>query len=145
MSMYQGHLADGSSVQKHSAGGLYPYVVAVRDTDHGRRYELLGPGIDTELVFDSYDACIAGGERLLAVRDNADAWAFELEQLCYVALQKQAAMVAAAAWIGGPSVWSRMSKVGRVKALLTLGRVRNTLRLPMVAKPVFADLAGRMS
>lgn len=25
--MYQGHLNDGSSVQKHSAGGLYPYII----------------------------------------------------------------------------------------------------------------------
>ena len=25
--MYAGHLPDGSSVQKHSAGGLYPYVI----------------------------------------------------------------------------------------------------------------------
>jgi hypothetical protein len=25
--MYQGHLNDGSSVQKHSAGGIYPLIV----------------------------------------------------------------------------------------------------------------------
>lgn len=27
---YQGHLSDGSSIQKHSAGGLYPYVIQFR-------------------------------------------------------------------------------------------------------------------
>jgi len=29
--MYQGHCADGSSIQKHSAGGLYPYVIGYTD------------------------------------------------------------------------------------------------------------------
>lgn len=145
MSTYQGHLADGSSVQKHSAGGLYPLVVAVRDTDRGRRYELIGPGIDTALVFDSYDACIAGGERLLAVRENQDAWAFELEQLCYVALQKQAAMTWAAKLLGSPARWAEMSKVGRVQSLLRLGAVRNRLCLPMTQRPAFAELAARVA
>jgi hypothetical protein len=28
--MYQGHLNDGSSIQKHSAGALYPYVIQFR-------------------------------------------------------------------------------------------------------------------
>lgn len=27
---YQGHLSDGSSIQKHSAGGIYPYVIQFR-------------------------------------------------------------------------------------------------------------------
>jgi hypothetical protein len=47
---YQGHLPDGSSVQKHSAGGLYPYVLVVRDSKFrvpGVRYDygVMGPGI----------------------------------------------------------------------------------------------------
>lgn len=32
---YQGHCADGSSVQKHSAGGLYPCVLVYRDKKGG--------------------------------------------------------------------------------------------------------------
>ena len=36
--MYAGHLPDGSSVQKHSAGGLYPYVIFAKDTPSGLRY-----------------------------------------------------------------------------------------------------------
>lgn len=31
---YQGHMADGSSIQKHSAGTHYPYVVAFREIEH---------------------------------------------------------------------------------------------------------------
>lgn len=29
--MYQGHLSDGSSVQRHSAGSNYPYVVGKQE------------------------------------------------------------------------------------------------------------------
>ena len=32
---YQGHLEDGSSVQKHSAGPLYPYVIFAQETATG--------------------------------------------------------------------------------------------------------------
>lgn len=32
MSTYQGHHPDGSSIQKHSAGGAYPYVLVLRDS-----------------------------------------------------------------------------------------------------------------
>ena len=28
---YAGHLADGGGIQKHSAGGLYPYVIGIRE------------------------------------------------------------------------------------------------------------------
>lgn len=28
--MYQGHLSDGSSIQRHSAGPAYPFVVMVK-------------------------------------------------------------------------------------------------------------------
>lgn len=31
MTTYQGHLNDGSSIQKHSAGGNYPYVIGKRE------------------------------------------------------------------------------------------------------------------
>jgi hypothetical protein len=35
MSQYQGHLSDGSSVQKHSAGGIYPFVPFGVDRPNG--------------------------------------------------------------------------------------------------------------
>lgn len=46
---YQGHLPDGSSVQKHSAGGAYPYVLVLRDSQRpGAMFDwgLIGPGIN---------------------------------------------------------------------------------------------------
>lgn len=45
---YQGHVADGSSIQKHSAGGLYPYVLVVRDAKLGEGsydWGVMGPDI----------------------------------------------------------------------------------------------------
>jgi len=51
---YQGHLPDGSSVQKHSAGGAYPYVLVLRDSQRpGAKFDwgLIGPGIDKTLWF----------------------------------------------------------------------------------------------
>ena len=144
MSTYQGHHSDGSSIQKHSAGELYPFVVQMREAHGGLRYELIGPGIDTALEFASYDDLVSGAKRLLAVRENDDAWSFELEQLCHVAGQKQTAMVAAARSLQFP-IWSEMSRIQRTKSLLALGVVRNTLRLPMTRQPVFAGLAARMA
>lgn len=43
MSTYQGHLSDGSGIQKHSAGGLYPFVLFVKDTPSGLRYGIIDP------------------------------------------------------------------------------------------------------
>lgn len=146
---YQGHLADGSSVQKHSAGPLYPFIVFVREGgEDGYRWCVMGPGIDGELQFNSSLAAFGAAQRCKAVTENEDAWAFEVEQLCYVAQQKQAAMVAAAGVWNGPDAkrlncnkWLAMSKVDRVASLLNLGQTRNTLRLPMIQPPLFAAYA----
>jgi hypothetical protein len=88
MTTYQGHHPDGSGIQKHSAGGSYPYVLQLR----GSWWEVVGPGIDGVLRCDSSAAWDAVVRRLLAVRGNEDAWAFELEQLCMAAGQKQTAL-----------------------------------------------------
>ena len=45
---YAGHLSDGSGIQKHSAGGLYPYVIGVRERQREdgtfvRSWFVLGP------------------------------------------------------------------------------------------------------
>ena len=53
---YQGHLADGSSVQKHSAGGAYPYVLVLRDSARpGAVFDwgMVGPAMGTPVWFDS--------------------------------------------------------------------------------------------
>lgn len=48
--MYQGHCSDGSGVQKHSCGGLYPYVIGVRERQiEGQFYRtwiVIGPDVD---------------------------------------------------------------------------------------------------
>ncbi len=64
-----GHLADGSSVQKHSAGELYPYVVAYRDsTDpHSqRKYDvgLIGPRVVGTAWFTSFEDAVAAATAL---------------------------------------------------------------------------------
>lgn len=59
MSAYQGHLPDGSSVQRHSAGSFYPYVLALRDSkDPSRRYDwgLMGPRIEDTIWLKTSDA-----------------------------------------------------------------------------------------
>ena len=139
---YQGHLADGSSVQKHSAGPVYPYIVFNRegDDEDNLRWCVMGPGFEGELRFASSTAAFGAAQRLKAVSENDDAWAFELEQLCMVALQRQEAMIGAANNLR-PQRWQDMSKVQRVASLLNLGQIRNTLRLPMIQPPLFAAYA----
>lgn len=41
--MYQGHINDGSSIQKHSAGGLYPCVIYAQETPKGLQYGIITP------------------------------------------------------------------------------------------------------
>ena len=60
---YQGHLADGSSVQKHSAGGIYPYVLFAQQAGEKLLYGLLSPSGHTEL-FETYDGALAWGVQL---------------------------------------------------------------------------------
>lgn len=144
-----GHHADGGGVQAHSAGDVYPFIVFSREGDEfGQRWCVWGPGIEGELNFASFTAAYGAAQRCKAVSSIEDAWAFELEALCHVAQQKQAAMVAAAGVWNGPDAkrlncnkWLAMSKAERVASLLALGRVRNTLRLPMIQPPLFAAYA----
>ena len=104
---------------------------------------MTGPGITGALRLDSSDEWDAAVRRILSVRSNPDAWAFELEQLCVVAGHRQLAMhLAAHAW-QGPSKWEQMSQDQRVASLLWLGQARDTMRLPPgTQRPVFARLAA---
>ena len=54
--MYEGHLADGSGIQKHSAGGLYPYIVYAQGADV-LTYGVIVPGQSGYLV-GTYDAAV---------------------------------------------------------------------------------------
>lgn len=56
MSHYQGHMADGSGIQKHSAGGLYPYVIFAQQQGPALRWGYIAPDGKSRLVADSYDA-----------------------------------------------------------------------------------------
>ncbi len=51
---YQGHLPDGSSVRKHSAGSCYPYVVFGQETPNGVQYGVMNPdGTSTPACFSA--------------------------------------------------------------------------------------------
>lgn len=41
--MSGGHLADGSGIQKHSAGPAYPYIVYAQETASGLSWFVMGP------------------------------------------------------------------------------------------------------
>lgn len=56
-----GHHPDGSGVQKHSTGGVYPYVLCYRDSkEAGRKYDVgvIGPGIEHVVWCKSYDTAV---------------------------------------------------------------------------------------
>lgn len=57
--MYQGHLHDGSSVQRHSAGGLYPFVLFGRETPRGVRWGVLTPSGQEAWPLQSYEVAAA--------------------------------------------------------------------------------------
>jgi len=56
-STYQGHLNDGSSVQKHSAGGMYPCVLYFKHEHYG----IITPDNQAGTLYESYDAAIEAG------------------------------------------------------------------------------------
>jgi len=82
--MYQGHLSDGSGIQKHSAGAWYPLVVGFRET--------AAPGLAPRFAAEVSDpsgavihAHVIGGqstrEQRLAVMDSAQTAAVRLSRL----------------------------------------------------------------
>lgn len=70
--VYQGHLPDGSSVQAHSAGGLYPVVLTYRDKAGGPnadgKYDVgvISPKNQDPIWFKSSAAAIAVAEAIKA-------------------------------------------------------------------------------
>lgn len=57
--MYQGHLNDGSSIQKHSAGGIYPCVLYVQEREGTRYWGIITPKNQHGTLFASYDDAVA--------------------------------------------------------------------------------------
>lgn len=61
MSNYLGHLNDGSSVQKHSAGGIYPCIVYSQETPSGRKWGLITPENQDGTLYNSYEHAVRMG------------------------------------------------------------------------------------
>lgn len=55
---YQGHLSDGSSVQRHSAGPIYPCVIFARQTDDGLTYGVITPSNQDGVLCGAYDSAV---------------------------------------------------------------------------------------
>lgn len=75
---YQGHLSDGSSIQKHSAGSQYPYIVRIHEqVDLGLGHAQVIDSMENVLFMASYPLGDKG-HRLAAygmAYDAADAFA----------------------------------------------------------------------
>jgi len=59
MSHYQGHHSDGSSIQKHSAGGIYPCIVYAQETATGLQYGLITPFDQIGIIYGTYDNAVS--------------------------------------------------------------------------------------
>ena len=57
--MYQGHMNDGSSVQRHSAGPLYPCVIYAQQIGPGVLwYGVISPEIPEGVLCGCHDAAV---------------------------------------------------------------------------------------
>lgn len=68
---YQGHHSDGSSIQAHSVGGIYPFVIVAKQFGDGLRWGCLIPG-HTEPR--NYYAGANGYDRAHEVAESHIAW-----------------------------------------------------------------------
>ena len=68
---YAGHMPDGSSVQRHSAGGLYPIVLFAKETTCGRLWGVITPKRQDGYLVGSYDDTVAYAEGLLQIKQGA--------------------------------------------------------------------------
>lgn len=61
-----GHLSDGSSVQKHSAGPLYPCVIAMRDGILGGKYDygVISPRNQEPLWLSTHETAVSVAETI---------------------------------------------------------------------------------
>lgn len=60
---YDGHLSDGSSVQKHSAGPLYPCVIYQQETPDGLKSGIITPGCQTGQLIGTYTEAVEAAQR----------------------------------------------------------------------------------
>ncbi len=60
--MYEGHLPDGSGIQRHSAGLIYPYVILARQKSDSLEWGIIGPDTGGYLWFGSRDDAVRAAD-----------------------------------------------------------------------------------
>ena len=130
--MYQGHCSDGSSIQKHSAGPLYPFVVY--ETHGGNTYLMLG--CTTARVMDREHASeiVDSVRSLKAAPQCRDmgleaVYRFMLEVNDHPFSHYEPAM----------SIASTRSRLTRKQALAHRTAVENLRALPAITKETFRE------
>jgi hypothetical protein len=56
------HLPDGSGVQAHSAGGLYPWVIYAQENPEGKQFGVISPLDQTGKLHGTYDQAVSAAE-----------------------------------------------------------------------------------
>jgi hypothetical protein len=56
------HLPDGSGVQAHSAGGLYPWVIYAQEKEGGKQFGVISPMDQDGKLHGSYDQAVSAAE-----------------------------------------------------------------------------------
>lgn len=138
---YQGHLADGSSVQKHSAGPVYPYVVYGRTINGEMHWEVLGPGVEDFIRFEKSYQAAACANNLKMAYDSLEQWTRQMRALTQ--MPDDLAAKGLAILHGFKLVHT--SGVARVKSLLHFGKSRSALiQLQGGGHHPFTEYAYRM-
>lgn len=55
--MYEGHMGDGSSIQRHSAGATYPFIVGYQDRPDG--HFVMAPSGDIVSRFGTHNDAVS--------------------------------------------------------------------------------------
>lgn len=127
MPHYQGHLPDGSSVQAHSAGPVYPFVVYGRTVNGTMYWEVLGPGVEDYIRFETGEDAQACANNLKVAYDSFDHWCRLLRGLLRgPSILTTQLLVDLALQHGFSQVV--FSGVQRVRSLLVLGKAQAALR-----------------
>jgi len=56
-----GHHADGSGIQNHSVGSLYPCILFKQETPNGMKWGLITPKNQEGTLYEGYNAAINAG------------------------------------------------------------------------------------
>lgn len=76
--VYQGHLNDGSSIQRHSAGGLYPCVIYQQQQGPVLKSGVISPENQDGVLVGSYNDACAYADKLNVARRERQAQANRL-------------------------------------------------------------------